>query len=90
MVRKQFTITNKDGARVKFKFMKPKGSVWYWNVPLETRGEIGSLPLPDVELGKVNDLQNCLRLIAEKRGVNWVDRIVADIFRTTKEKQNDN
>ena len=84
---KSFTMIRKDGTTAKFQFKKPKGSTWYWNVPLETKGEIGSLPLPDVELNKAKDLQDCLRFIAEKRGSDWVMRIVHDILLTKKEKQ---
>jgi len=86
-MKKEFTMIRKDGTTAIFQFEKPEGNVWYWNVPLETKGEIGSLPLPDVELDKVNDLQDCLRLIAEKRGEDWVMRIVHDILLTKDAKQ---
>lgn len=86
-MEKEFTMIRKDGTTAKFQFEKPKESIWYWNVPLETKGEIGSLPLPDVELNKAKDLQECLRLIAEKRGENWVMRVVHDILLTKNAKQ---
>lgn len=84
---KSFTMIRKDGTTARFQFEKPEGNIWYWNVALETKGEMGSLPLPDVELNKAKDLQECLRLIAEKRGENWVMRIVHDILLTKEEKQ---
>jgi len=86
-MEKEFTMIRKDGTTAKFQFEKPKGSIWHWNVPLETRGEIGNLPLPDVELEKAKDLQECLRLIAEKRGEDWVMRIVHDILLTKEESR---
>lgn len=86
-MKKEFTMIKKDGTTAKFQFEKSKGSIWYWNVPLETKGEIGSLPLPDVELNKAKDLQDCLHLIAEKRGSDWVMRVVHDILLTKDAKQ---
>lgn len=83
-MEKEFTMIRKDGTTAKFQFEKPRGDFWYWNLPLETRPDSISLLLPDVELSKAKDLQDCLRLIAEKRGEDWVMRIVHDILLTDK------
>ena len=80
-MRKEFTVQKRDGTTAKFEFEKPKGSVWYWDVPMETRRETVSLPLPDVNLSRAKELKDCLDLIAEKRGENWVGQIVTDILR---------
>jgi len=81
MVRKEFRVKRRDGTQAKFIFVKPKGSVWYWGVPMETKGERASLPLPHVNLDRAKKLKDCLDLIAKRRGDDWVGQVVGDLLK---------
>jgi len=82
--RKEFEVIKRDGSKATFVFVKPKNSVWYWNLLHSTSEEeakrlgVRSLPLPDIELDKAYCLRDALDLIAAKRGDEWVGQIVAD------------
>lgn len=75
-LRKEFDCPRRDGTKAKFVFVKPDGSVWYWDV---VDGK--SLPLPDVNLNKAENLKECLDLISEKRGKDWVGQVVVDLLK---------
>jgi len=63
-------------------FDRPKGSVWYWNLPLEKDGtRKGSVPLVGVELKGANTLKECLDLIAKVRDEEWVGKMISDFLR---------
>lgn len=83
--RKEFECPRRDGTKAKFVFVKPQGSVWYWDIPNHLRespkGHTASLPLPDVNLDKAKDLKECLDLIGKKRGQDWVGQIVVDLLK---------
>lgn len=81
--RKEFELQRRDGTKAKFVFEKPEGSVWYWDLPehLSPGEHIASLPLPDVNLDKAKDLKECLDLIGQKRGHDWVGQIVGDLLK---------
>jgi len=82
-MKKEFEIPKRDGTKAKVVFEKPEDSIWYWDV--EKDGEEISLPLPDVNLDNAKTLIDCLKLINEKRGEDWVGQVIVDILKV-KEK----
>jgi len=88
--RKEFDMARRDGTTAKFVFVKPAGSVWYWDMPEHLRsgapkGHTVSLPLPDVDLDKADSLKVCLDLIGKIRGQDWVGQIVVDLLKPVEE-----
>lgn len=83
-MRKEFEVPRRDGKKAKFIFVKPKGSIWYWDLPKEIKdigeGYVASLPLPDVNLDKAKTLKECLDLIGKQRGEEWVGQVVVDLL----------
>jgi len=85
--RKVFKVDKGDGSIAEITFTKPKGSIWYWDLPHTTPKEeketsgIRSLPLPDVELDNVKCLRDALDLIAAKRGTDWVGQVIIDCLK---------
>ena len=82
--RKEFELSRRDGKKAKFIFVKPEGSVWYWDLPKTLldapKGEVASLPLPDVNLDNAKNLKECLDLIGKQRGEEWVGQVVVDLL----------
>ena len=74
-MKKEFILKRRDGKDAKFTFVKPKESVWYWDLP-----DGRSLPLPDVELDEAKTLKDCLDLISDQRGESWVGQVMADLL----------
>ncbi len=89
MRTKKFSFKKRDGTKAKFIFVKPRGSVWYWDVPMETKGERASLPLPDVNLNQAKTLKECLALVSAKRGNHWVWQVVRDLLKCSINKGGD-
>lgn len=83
--RKEFEVPRRDGTKAKFVFVKPEGSVWHWDLPEHIRdapeGNVASLPLPDVNLDNANTVKECLDLIGQKRGQDWVGQVVVDLLK---------
>lgn len=84
-MRKEFRMKRRDGTQARFIFVKPEGSVWYWDIPEKVasvpEGGVASLPLPDVNLDKAKTVKECLDLVAKKRGDDWVGQVVADLLK---------
>lgn len=84
--RKEFECPRRDGTKAKFVFVKD-GGIWYFDLPKHIRdapqGSIASLPLPDIDLVKAKNLKECLDLIGQKRGQDWVGQIVVDLLKST-------
>ena len=85
MTKKLFEIPRKDGTKAKIVFVKPKGSIWYWDIPKHLinsfPGYTASLPLPDVDLEEAKTLKECLDLIGAKRGQDWVGQVIVDLLK---------
>ena len=88
--RKEFEMPRMDGTKAKFIFVKPEGSIWYWDIPTlreSFAGHTASLPLPDVNLDSAITLKECLDLIGAKRGIDWVGQVVVDLLHPNKENK---
>ena len=87
--RKEFECPRRDGTKAKFVFTKDEG-VWFWDLPKHIReapqGAVASLPLPDVDLDNAKNLKECLNLIGQKRGEDWVGQIVVDLLKPIRVK----
>ena len=85
MKEKIFKVKNINGSIAKFIFKKPKGSIWYWDLPNITPPEekilgVRSIPLPGIELDKLTTLKECLSLIKKINGENYTNQIIVDIM----------
>jgi len=83
-MRKEFSFKKRDGTKAKFTFVK-RGGFWFWDLPEgikpSLKGELASLLLPDINLDQAKTLKECLDLIAEKRGDDWVGQVVTDLLK---------
>lgn len=83
MIKKEFELPKRDATKAKVTFVKREG-IWFWDLPNHVReapdGMVASLPLPDVNLDQAKTVKDCLDLIGERRGKDWVGQVIVDLL----------
>lgn len=83
-MNKEFEVPKRDGTKAKVTFAKRNG-IWFWDLPEGLRevpeGCVASLPLPDVNLDQAKTVKDCLDLVGERRGEDWVGQVIVDLLK---------